>query len=103
MGKKIRLGNCSSCEGFVLVDIADDTITPLVDQCRHCDAPMDGSSVVDVPLIAGGPDEPIESDAAVCGDCGERWEDGDVVILLGELDGCPSCKPAVFGSLPADS
>lgn len=103
MGKKIRLGNCSSCDGFVLVDIADDTITPLVDECRHCDAPIDGSSVVDVPLIAGDTDATDEAETAVCDNCGERWEGGDVAIVIDELDGCPSCKPAVFGSLPADS
>lgn len=101
MGKKIRLGNCRQCRGFVLVDIADDTVTPLVDECRHCGVQIDGSSVVDVPLIGADRDE--GEDAVVCDNCGEHWEDVEFVIVIDELGGCPTCKPTVYESLSADS
>lgn len=101
MGKQIRLGNCTECDGFVLVDIADDTVVPLVDECRHCGLPMEAASVVDVPVLQAGDDE-VDA-TVVCDNCGERWEDGDVRNVIDELGSCPSCKPSVYGSLPADS
>lgn len=101
MGKKIRLGACRDCNGFVLVDIADDSITPILEECRHCGVQIDRSSVVDVPLIGADLDE--EADAVVCDNCGERWEDVDLGIVIDELDGCPTCNPAAYGSLSVDS
>lgn len=101
MEKKIRLGNCEECEGYVLVDIADDRISPLLEECRHCGAPVDESSVIDVPLTATARDR-ADADA-VCDNCGDRWEDADFRTVIDELGGCPSCKPDAYGSLPVDS
>lgn len=98
MGKKIRLGNCGACEGFVLVDIAGDTVAPLLEECRRCGVPIDGDSVVDVPLL----EATTEDGDVVCDDCGERWADGAFDGMIDELGGCPDCKPVVYGSLPAD-
>lgn len=101
MAKKIRLGNCEACEGFVLVDIAGNSVTPIDEACRHCGADVDRDSVIDVPLTTSA----MTEDAAdvVCDDCGERWPEEVFIDAIDERDGCPSCNPDAYESLAADS
>lgn len=100
MGKQLRLGNCGECDGFVMVDVAEGTVAPLFDTCRHCGVELDGRSILNVPLLeADRGDVP----SVTCDNCGERWEDVEIGVAIEEVGGCPSCKATAFGTRSADS
>lgn len=40
--RKIRLGDCPSCAGLILVDVAGDDETPVTDSCHNCGAELAG-------------------------------------------------------------
>lgn len=100
MGKQLRLGNCSECGGFVMVDVAEGTVAPLFDTCRHCGVELDGGSILNVPLLEA---DRGDVSSVTCDNCGERWTAADVATVGDELGRCPSCDPTVDGPESADS
>lgn len=98
MGRKIRLGNCEDCDGFVLVDVAGDGVDPLSETCRHCGGDLRDETVRDVSVIQ----DDAGTAAAECDNCGASWPERLSDEVIDALGGCPACKPDAYGTLSAD-